>query len=450
MNVQLPQSLQEKFDRLDPKQKQMLVWGSLVGVVALALFIFSGDEPPQRRAEPIPAAVDILTDSNTRQLGIEALGSRITRLETEAAASRNELELLRSQQAQRVEGERKKLEADEGVIADRVRKELLAELSSRGSQLNQAAMAQAAGLQSTTGDPTAPVMQGVNPFALPAPPPAVPPPAQTAPGQAPAATGTVPASDGGGSSIRTLRGAQLSTPSLVPVSLASQDDQAMEGAPPVQEATLLPGTIITGRLLTGVDAPTHKGARSEPYPVLVQVTMDSILPSLRRYDISECFVVAGGYGDLSSERVLFRTDTLSCVTADDTNVAVPLKGFVVGEDGKNGLRGKLVSKQGALLARSTAAGVLEGFSSVFRRAQVPVIASAGSNESQFQSLLSNGSIESGLATGVGSALDRLAQYYLDLANEMHAVIEIGADRDIEIVLTEGVAFPDLHLVDGEP
>jgi len=164
-----------------------------------------------------------------------------------------------------------------------------------------------------------------------------------------------------------------------------------------------------------------------------------------RYDLSECFIIAGGFGDLSSERALFRTDLITCIGEDGETVETPLKGFVVGEDGKNGLRGRLVSKQGALIARSLAAGFAEGFAEVFRQAQVPVIANTTAGGSaQFQSLISSGSLQSAGAAGVGSALDRLSQYYLDLANEMHAIIEIDAAREIEVVLLEGVSFPDLY------
>jgi conjugal transfer pilus assembly protein TraB len=44
----------------------------------------------------------------------------------------------------------------------------------------------------------------------------------------------------------------------------------------------------------------------------------------------------------------------------------------------------------------------------------------------------------GLGTGVGKALDRLAQYYIKLAENTFPVIEVDAGREIDVVITKGV------------
>jgi len=49
--------------------------------------------------------------------------------------------------------------------------------------------------------------------------------------------------------------------------------------------------------------------------------------------------------------------------------------------------------------------------------------------------------EAGFGTGVGRALDRLAQYYISLAEKVFPVIEIDAGRSVDVVLTQGVALP---------
>lgn len=424
MAIKLPEVLQTRIDKLEDKQKQWLLYGSIIVAFGFVVWIFSDDTKTTTRTPSAPPPVaDILTDADTRRLGIDSIGSRTIRLETEANQLRSEIESLRQAMAARESQQVMELRANEEAIAARIRTDLLQEIDERN-----------AAVQAT--------QQGPDPFAL-APAPAPPPtpveqfdeqgnPIQPAP-----AAVSAPASPG----IRIIKPA-APTPTAVPVSLDGAD---LDETPAKPMAFIPAGSIITGHLLTGIDAPTHKAARAEPYPVTIRVTMESILPSLRRYDLSECFIVAGGFGDLSSERALFRTDLITCIGADGESVEAPIKAFVVGEDGKNGLRGRLVSKQGALIARSLAAGFAEGFSTVFRQAQVPVIANAGTGGSaQFQNLVSAGSLQSAGASGIGSALDRLSQYYLDLANEMHAIIEIDAARDIEIVLLEGISFPDLH------
>ena len=44
----------------------------------------------------------------------------------------------------------------------------------------------------------------------------------------------------------------------------------------------------------------------------------------------------------------------------------------------------------------------------------------------------------GLGQGVGKALDRLAQYYIKLAENTFPVIEVDAGRQIDVVITKGV------------
>jgi conjugal transfer pilus assembly protein TraB len=55
----------------------------------------------------------------------------------------------------------------------------------------------------------------------------------------------------------------------------------------------------------------------------------------------------------------------------------------------------------------------------------------------------------GLGTGVGKALDRLAQYYIKLAENTFPIIEIDAGREVDVVITKG-AHIDVPMTTGEP
>jgi conjugal transfer pilus assembly protein TraB len=48
--------------------------------------------------------------------------------------------------------------------------------------------------------------------------------------------------------------------------------------------------------------------------------------------------------------------------------------------------------------------------------------------------------EAGFGTGVGKALDRLAQYYISLAEKVFPVIEIDAGRTVDVVITQGISL----------
>jgi conjugal transfer pilus assembly protein TraB len=148
-------------------------------------------------------------------------------------------------------------------------------------------------------------------------------------------------------------------------------------------------------------------------------------------------VIAAGYGDISSERAYLRTENLSCVRHDGTTLEVAIQGTVYGEDGKVGMRGRLVTKQGQMLANALMAGVVGGIGQGFSQSGTSVTTSTfgtiatsdGSTQQQ---------VERGVGAGVGRALDRLAQYYIKLAEQTFPVIEVDAGRQVDVVITKGV------------
>lgn len=188
-------------------------------------------------------------------------------------------------------------------------------------------------------------------------------------------------------------------------------------------------------LLSGLDAPTGGQAQSNPHPVLLQLHDLAVLPNRYRYDWAQCLITGAGYGDLSSERGYIRTESLSCVSKDGNVLDVPIKGYIVGEDGKAGIRGRLISKQGQVLGNALLAGVVAGIGTGLERSSsVQSVSPLGSTNS----IKPGQEFQSGIGSGVGRALDRLATYYIQLAEKMFPVIEIDAGRVVDIVLTQGV------------
>ncbi len=197
------------------------------------------------------------------------------------------------------------------------------------------------------------------------------------------------------------------------------------------------GAFARAVLLGGLDAPTGGMSQRNPQPVLLRLMDNAVLPNFFRSRIKECFVVGAGYGDISSERAYIRTESLSCVTRDGTAIDVPVKGYVTGEDGKAGMRGRLVSKQGQILANALLAGVASGIGQAFQQSATTLSISPLGSTSAVDP---EKQVQAGLGTGVGRALDRLAQYYIGLAEKVFPVIEVDAGRSVDVVLTQGVAL----------
>jgi conjugal transfer pilus assembly protein TraB len=194
------------------------------------------------------------------------------------------------------------------------------------------------------------------------------------------------------------------------------------------------GSFGRAILLSGIDAPTGGAAQNNPVPFVVKLKDHGRLPNGFRSRVRSCHVVLAGYGDISSERVYARTETLSCVLKDARVHETPLKGYISGEDGKAGMRGRLVSKQGALIARSLLAGIFggigEGVSESYKTVTTSALGSVATVDPDEV-------FKQGAAEGIGTALDRISKWYLERADETYPVIEADAARVVDIVLTLG-------------
>ncbi len=204
-----------------------------------------------------------------------------------------------------------------------------------------------------------------------------------------------------------------------------------------EEGSWLPsGSFMKAVLLSGLDAPTAAESKSEPYPVLLGVTDLSVLPNRFRMNLRECFIIGAGFGNLSDERAYIRTENLSCVRLDGTVIDTALKGHVIGEDGKLGLRGRLVSKQGQKIAMALLAGTLSSFAHAFRPQTATVLSLSPEDEGVFRYRFRD-VMEAGALGGVGNALNKIADYYLKMADKIFPIIEVDAGREVEIFILKG-------------
>ncbi len=198
------------------------------------------------------------------------------------------------------------------------------------------------------------------------------------------------------------------------------------------------GSMFSGVFLNGIDAPTRTSARNNPSPVLIRVKMDAILPNYYSLNIRECFILASGYGDMGSERALMRTERISCVRSDGEVIDTSLDGYLIGDDGKAGIRGRLVTKQGTLMARSVTAGVLSGFSDALAPQGVTGVNLNPSGSLDTQQADINTVFQSGAYKGASEAASKVADFYFDLAEQTMPIIEIDAGREVTIVVTKGM------------
>lgn len=200
--------------------------------------------------------------------------------------------------------------------------------------------------------------------------------------------------------------------------------------------TFLPaGSFIQVTLLSGANAPTGGNAQSNPVPVLLQFDDDGNLPNKFFSMVKDCRVTTSAYGDLPSERAYLRTEKLTCINNDGEILEEDLRGYVSGEDGIAGMRGRVVEKRGRLLALSLLSGTLGGIGDGISQGLTTLSTNALGTVEQINP---NDSIKHGAYSGIGNAMERMADWYLERANELYPVIEVHAGRFGHLVLTEGL------------
>ncbi len=176
--------------------------------------------------------------------------------------------------------------------------------------------------------------------------------------------------------------------------------------------------------LSGLSAPTGPRAAQDPVPVLFVIPGEFIKPNIRRtYKLRNCFAIGWGAGDLSSERIKVKVRSISCELQEGKPITFRTSGYIAGPDGKEGIKGILVEKRGQYLAKALMASFAEGLSAIARYSTAVVsISPLGAT----QTVPPEKAFKYGFGLGVEKALSKLSDYYLQLADEVLPVIEVGS------------------------
>ncbi|MCK9377433.1 MAG: hypothetical protein M0P73_14930 [Syntrophobacterales bacterium] len=412
------------YQHLDPKYKKYLWIAAVLIAVMGVLFIGVSKTPPKKPPAESKTARNIFGGGDKSHFAVVQVNSKLEQMERENKELRDKVERLSDKKAQEPALDLGKVQSE---VAKQVQQQL-AKLEKLEHEKKKPE-AQKEGTHKEPSGQKTPAGAGAHKRG--------PQVADNKPGPY---AGAKPRSAGGpgvpvastAPEIRVIAASSESKDRMQFKDEKKKDqDQGIE--------TFLPaGSIFSGTLITGLDVSCGKSSKKDPFPVLLRIKKEAILPNMYRADVRECFLIAAGWGDLGSERAYLRAERLSCIREDGKAIETKIDMYAVGEDGKAGVRGRVVSKTGALLSRALLAGFMQGFSQIFTKQPVLQIGTgAAQKEAPFQSMLSKDSMQSAGLSGTGSALERLSKYYLDMAKDIFPVIEIDAGRAIDFVLISG-------------
>ena len=415
------------WERLDPRRRQWITVGLAVGAVLFIFWaIFTLTEKPKPAAAPPALGA---AQKHVTNVGVMVPGQQLSAEDGwlgKAGKDVAQLKQDRETQAQQNE-EQKTFNRDILSKFDKLQQDLAKASAASSAQRPPGPIESA-----TQAQPANPPQLGL--------PPAPPPqrPGTTAAGLPPGLP-PLPVPEVGLTRI-SLRESGAKPLNTAPT---PTNGRPATSAPDVNEAhgrkidSYLPISFTRAIVLGGLDAPTGGQAQTNPQPVLLMLEDNALLPNRFRAQVRDCFVIGAGYGDISSERAYIRTERLSCVRNDGTAMELKIKGSIFDENGKVGMKGRLVTKQGQILANALIAGVVSGIGEGFQNRYTTT---STSTFGTIATTNSNDAFQAGISSGVGRAMDRLAQYYISLADKIFPIIEVDSGRIVNVVITEGTVI----------
>ena len=232
------------------------------------------------------------------------------------------------------------------------------------------------------------------------------------------------------------------------------DEKADEVKHPAAEAayrSIPANSALESVMLTGINARSNNAsggaasgtvvsANNVGSPFVTRVKGNAILPNGWKVGFfDDCFISGTGIAVLSSERANVIANTITCVDKKGAIFEAKIKAYGVDLDGIQGISGRVVTKQGSILAKTALAGVASGLGTALAPTAIPGYNSnqqSGEQGIQFPSVKLIG--QSALGTGVADGAKALSKFYLDYAKEMFPVIEVNAGTRITWILQETV------------
>ena len=199
------------------------------------------------------------------------------------------------------------------------------------------------------------------------------------------------------------------------------------------------GTVVKCLLVSSADCSVGISVSSDPNTVLLQPIANGKLPKKIQVALKGSRILGTAVGDIASERVRIRTERLTLMQGSGGDfVETSIAGFVSGEDGKEGLRGVVVDRSGAIISRAAFASFLQGVGSSVQATLNNQTIEKVSKVGGTQSILDVDTFRNAGIGGGNTALNKLAEYYIKRAEQLQPVIQVKAGRVVDVIFLKSV------------
>lgn len=204
------------------------------------------------------------------------------------------------------------------------------------------------------------------------------------------------------------------------------------------------GSYVEAKMISGVDAGIGMMAEADPRQVLLRVTGKLISAGFKKDYLTTdklmgCVVQCQAVGDLSSEKAYLKPVVMTCAKDRESIIEIPVKGYV-SANGKVGIRGEIVSREGDLVAKSFLSGLIGGIGSGASQVYEPSSAISGGFAVKTGNESVRNVLGSGLGKGINDSSSRLSDYLIKRAEQYQPVISINEGVAVDLVFQEGFSM----------
>jgi len=150
-------------------------------------------------------------------------------------------------------------------------------------------------------------------------------------------------------------------------------------------------------------------------------------PKPTKVELDGTFALGKGKADMSASRVQVLVEDLSFVLPNGHAHEQPIKGYLVGADGRQGLPGKLERHESYYVMQAFIAGLIQEAGKLLAVAKSQVVFTSTGTQS---------------FGGIESTLDKVATFALEQARALSPTLTVDSGETGYLVLLEGFAFPD--------
>lgn len=197
---------------------------------------------------------------------------------------------------------------------------------------------------------------------------------------------------------------------------------------------IIPMGFAVGVTLTGGDMPTLNWGQQDPQPIAISVESTMITAGGEEVDIKDCLLMAAMHGEVSSERGIGIMSKMECRDKKKNLYVGKVEGFVVGDEGKIGMKGRLVTREGTVVAQTIFASMIGALGTSIKSGATDT---AETTYGLVNTINSSKTAEYTVGSGIESGTSEIKKYYLKFLDQIYPVVEILPGRRVTVMFSGG-------------